>query len=414
MSQTTPLGPELKVDLTPVQSHMTHERHEVTETLRKAQLGQTLAPEKLNNNYSYLNKQDNSTPLSFASSNKTPVSILKNFKFSPDRKSVSEDFVNSQPGLRMSKTQDGHLNPVKGAYNVFDKRSSGSPINVVNRKRRRLSNSNLWQNLEPKQPQSVEKNPPKESTFSKIVYSLLSDPQCASNLTLVVQILLNTLLFACFMTLVLFSFLAVKRDADRKIQGYSNKVVHEINMCKREYFRNNCSPELRVPALEESCNEWDNCMNRDPEAVITTVAYFEILAECMNAFFHNLSFRTLFGLIFLTLFLVLVPNILFNKFRSSKTTTTNNYYHFNPDQSTANASQISQMTSLSPVRSPARSPQRILDSSVYFTPPAALLMKEDGTKVPGSSVRFDSNISYHEIPGLEASPLGRFVNKDRY
>ncbi|KAH3670737.1 hypothetical protein OGAPHI_001252 [Ogataea philodendri] len=408
MSPSGSLDGDLRVDLTPVQNHMPHERREITETLRKAQLGQTLAPEKLNNNYNYLGSKDNSTPLSFASANKTPVSILKNSSLSPDRKSVSEDFVNSQPGLRMSKTQDGHLNPVKGAYNVFDKRfpTSGSPMNLTNRKRRRLSNTNPRPSLETNKSTILQQAAPKQQkSYSKLVYTLLSDPQCASNLTLVVQILLNTLVFVSFATMVLFSFLAIKHDADRKIQGYSNKLMHEISLCKREYFRNNCSPELRVPALEEPCNEWDNCMNRDPESVITTVAYFEIMADCMNAFFHNLSFRTLFGLILLILFLVLVPNVLFNKFRSSKTTTTNNYYTFNPDQSNANASQISQM---SPLRSPTRSPQRILDSSVYFTPPAALLLRDDSAKVTGSSVRFDTNVSYHEIPGLEASPLSRW------
>ena len=38
--------------------------------------------------------------------------------------------------------------------------------------------------------------------------------------------------------------------------------------CKDQYFRNNCEPDKRVPALKEYCLDKEICMNRNPENTV--------------------------------------------------------------------------------------------------------------------------------------------------
>ncbi|ODV85881.1 hypothetical protein CANARDRAFT_184468, partial [[Candida] arabinofermentans NRRL YB-2248] len=417
-----------------------HNQQEITETLRKAKQGQTLSPEKMNNGYNYLSLKSQPTKSDDNDKeNSMSTPLTENSLFST-KKGVSESFVNSQPGLKMSTTSNGQLNAVKGAYNVFDKKINGkltsrSPSDLLRRKRRRSETTSPNKNTQsnelikediPNDDTVTEKQP--TSSIYKFVNELLMNPQSVNNLTFIVQILINAVLFLILLTGVLFSFMAVKRDADRKIQGYSNAVQQEINSCQRDYIRNNCLPELRVPALEASCTEWENCMNKDPESVITTVAYFEILADCLNAFFHKLSFRTLFGMISLVVSSFIIPNVLFNKFRSSKTTTTNNYYNFTNESPNSPTHTTNQSTFILASESPIRSPKRMLDSTIYFTPPnpstsptkdpymitASKDSMSSGTSGIGSSVRFNPNVSYRSVYEFEASPLGRFSKMEKY
>lgn len=71
------------------------------------------------------------------------------------------------------------------------------------------------------------------------------------------------MMFSIFISFGIFGILSIKRDVDRKVSKYINEIIYKINGCKREYLRNNCAPEMRVPALEYKCNEWDNCMSQD-------------------------------------------------------------------------------------------------------------------------------------------------------
>ncbi|QPG75781.1 hypothetical protein FOA43_003142 [Brettanomyces nanus] len=435
------------ITLTPIKSLkdvQTHNPTELTETLRRAQNGETFLPEQINflGPGSGVPKRKIVFPQAFSSPKHS-------------NSGVSLSFFNSQPGLQLSQTSSGTLNPVKGAYNIFDKRKVSNSTPGRKRKRKRILTPETSQGVinrslhEPQEyldranketpqnrtePSSSSPSPSPVSSSLSLTQKLLTDPQCITNLTLIIQILLNALIFTCFILVILMCFLSVKRDVDHKVQTYVNDLIHQINGCRREYLRNNCAPEMRVPALESSCNEWENCMGQDPESVITSVAYFEVMAECMNAFFHNLSFRTLISMAVLLLCSVVLPNVLFNKFRStSSNTTTNNttYYNITHDQSTQQ----------SPVRSDfSGSPRRLIDNTVFFTPmqgPEPVqagsqtatgrlsggLLTPSPKKSSETSVRFNPNVSYSfydsEYTGnntsyVDASPTLKVRNRNRY
>lgn len=421
--------------LTPIRSIKDikpHNRTELTETLQRAQKGETFLPESLNFPSTMFSSES-------AGSTSPRRKIVFPAASSPKRNvaeadgvSVSSSFFNSQPGLRLAKTPQGTLNAVKGAYNVFDRKVSSSSSSPRKRKRVAtpsidskaeivLTSQNTLLNTgrlkEAEAAQAAAVTPPTPS----IIQRLLSDPRCAANFAFLMQVLFNTLVFGCIMAMILLFFFAAKRDVDSKVQSYINEAVYKINTCRREYYRNNCNPDTRVPALESSCTQWENCMSEDPGSVITSVAYFEVMADCVNAFFHNLSFRSLMSLITVSLSAIIVPNVLFSKFRTSENSI---YYAEQPNYTETSAPS-------SPIRvikrsTPHSSPQKMLDTSmnnstIFFTPLEGSTPqgRPIGSGAKGSSVRFNPNVSYsfyeyeYQDPNTD-SPTLRARRRDKY
>lgn len=284
-------------------------------------------------------------------------------------------------------------NPVKGAFNLFDKNGNGnisnlsvvslSSINSTGRPLRKLrkrtrnpisdqssliqdiSNHSILRGLNEHSLNLEDMSRPPSSPIRQYStwHSLIIDKQFASNLTIIIQIGLNSIVFLIMLTLAGFAFVGIKRDVDRKIAKNVSKLIYEINTCKKDYFRNNCSPEIRVPALEDKCSMWDDCMSQDPQSVITSAAYFEVIADCMNAFFQNLTFRTICGVCGMFFVCVVLPNLVFSRMRSS--TTINKTYVHNNQSGGGNQNQA------------------LLDDQNPSAPPPA-------TNV----VRFNPNVSY--------------------
>lgn len=305
---------------------------------------------------------------------------------SKDNNKNTRNIFNLTPELRFNNTNN---NPVKNAFNLFDRSSlsfasGNSSINSrsFKRTRKRLrSSGNESMNISETQYNNSKTKQQSTRQISKTNYeylhSILSDPQCISNITILVQIILNILMILGFLGFAVFTILTIKHDVHRKISGYTNNLINEINSCKRDYLINNCSPDIRVPALEVKCNEWDTCMNQNPELIITSIAYFEILSDCVNAFFKNISIKSLFGIGLIFMFSIILPNILFSKVISTSIDK-NHYYSNNNDYSEC-------------PRSIPSSPLRItenVNSSLNHT------NQLENNHANVSSVRFNPNVSY--------------------
>lgn len=256
-------------------------------------------------------------------------------------------------GIFGGGTGEGEENPVKGAFNLFDREGgnvsfasmssinsvSGRPIRKL-RKRMRNPISDQSSVIQDTSSHSIlgglndhslvldDLPRPPPSPVRTTWHALVTDRQFATNLTIIIQIGLNSIVFVIMLALAGMAFVGIKRDVDRKIAKNVSRLIYEINTCKKDYFRNNCSPEIRVPALEEKCSWWDDCMSQDPQSVITSAAYFEVIADCMNAFFQNLTFRTICGISGMFFVCVVLPNLVFSRMRSS-TTINKTYVHNN-------------------------------------------------------------------------------------
>ena len=62
--------------------------------------------------------------------------------------------------------------------------------------------------------------------------------------------------------------------------------------CAKEYVENRCGSDLRVPAMETTCNNWELCMQQDPNGVRRAKVGMETYADIINGFVDGLSLKT--------------------------------------------------------------------------------------------------------------------------
>lgn len=101
--------------------------------------------------------------------------------------------------------------------------------------------------------------------------------------------------FAAFVGYCLLSILRVfAADVSVKQAKYTAQAVAESQRCAREYVRNDCRLDARAPLLEAQCNEWEACMDADPDQAVSTMQlYAEVLAETINTFIATFALRSL-------------------------------------------------------------------------------------------------------------------------
>ena len=111
-----------------------------------------------------------------------------------------------------------------------------------------------------------------------------------------------------FLWLLLQFILTVQRDVQQRILEHSmgtmslrrstsailtfpRDVVQEIKACSVLYKSNFCEGNI-VPHMFQPCGEWETCMNRDPSKIGRARIGAQLLAEIVNAFVENISWKT--------------------------------------------------------------------------------------------------------------------------
>jgi len=79
-------------------------------------------------------------------------------------------------------------------------------------------------------------------------------------------------------------------------------VVQEIKACSVLYKNNFCEGNI-VPHMFQPCGEWETCMNRDPSKVGRARIGAQLLAEIVNAFVENISWKTFVSILAISQFL---------------------------------------------------------------------------------------------------------------
>jgi hypothetical protein len=85
----------------------------------------------------------------------------------------------------------------------------------------------------------------------------------------------------------------VTQDVEFKVQESSSKVSDQMTECSKQYLQNRCAPDIRVPAIEHQCQEWERCMNQDPKKIGRARVSAVTFAEIINSFVNGLGFKTL-------------------------------------------------------------------------------------------------------------------------
>ncbi|QLL33079.1 hypothetical protein HG536_0D06010 [Torulaspora globosa] len=141
------------------------------------------------------------------------------------------------------------------------------------------------------------------------------------------QLLFNAFLLTLVLTLVVKFMVMVREDVRFKLHEDELRKLRLIEACRKSYEQNECSPESRVPALEESCDEWFYCMNQAQHVHAggrriyqSGTLWARTIAEILNSFVEPISIRSALLTVSVICALVLVTNSAFGSYR---------VYHYN-------------------------------------------------------------------------------------
>lgn len=126
------------------------------------------------------------------------------------------------------------------------------------------------------------------------------------NIPAVVSGYLHLLMHASAVGLVVYLLFAIFRvvrdDMDHRVQEAALEVSAQIAKCQKHYVQNRCAPDLRVPAMEAPCAEWERCMNTDPAKVGRAKVSAATIAEILNGFVNELHWKTMVRVLVPSLF----------------------------------------------------------------------------------------------------------------
>ncbi|KAK9373202.1 Di-sulfide bridge nucleocytoplasmic transport domain-containing protein [Lipomyces chichibuensis] len=107
------------------------------------------------------------------------------------------------------------------------------------------------------------------------------------------QLIFNVFLVLVMLYLIMSFVLMIRHDISRKIEEYTDEAAAKIEQCTNDYLVNGCMPGSRVPALEDVCNAWQNCMNRRASDVGRARVSAQTVAEIVNSFIEPISYKTM-------------------------------------------------------------------------------------------------------------------------
>ena len=128
--------------------------------------------------------------------------------------------------------------------------------------------------------------------------------------------------------LVVYAFISVfymlQRDVQARIDQMVRAEVNRVELCEKNYVQNQCDPAVRVPALEELCTEWFQCINTGKVTTLHSHYTFksaklwaQTIADIINAFVEEIKLKA-FVMILVTIVLAItVVNAMFSNLIAS-------------------------------------------------------------------------------------------------
>jgi hypothetical protein len=136
----------------------------------------------------------------------------------------------------------------------------------------------------------VEKQP---GWFAGGLNYIESHPNLPSVLSYYAQLAVNTFI-ACLTIFGIYTFWAtVRADVDKATEHEKGIVIAEMTKCARDYVENRCGNDVRLPALEMVCDNWDLCMHRDPNAIGRARVSAHTFAQIFNSFIEPISYKAM-------------------------------------------------------------------------------------------------------------------------
>ena len=85
----------------------------------------------------------------------------------------------------------------------------------------------------------------------------------------------------------------IRADVDRASEDSAAEILADMAACAKNFVDNRCGGDSRLPALEAVCNNWELCMNRDPNSIRRAQVSAHTFATIINSFVEPISLKTI-------------------------------------------------------------------------------------------------------------------------
>ncbi|KAI9803127.1 MAG: hypothetical protein M1833_001198 [Piccolia ochrophora] len=158
------------------------------------------------------------------------------------------------------------------------------------------------------------------STAAGVLPSLFTfletHPALPHVLSFYAQLLLNLFLVFFFVYLIYSFWSTIRQDVDEASEKAAAETLAEMAACAQQFVDNRCDRSSRVPAMESVCNNWEKCMNKDPNSVGRARVSAHTFAEIFNSFIEPISYKAMIFSLTLVFGCVAISNFAFGFFRT--------------------------------------------------------------------------------------------------
>ncbi|ROV98763.1 hypothetical protein VMCG_06729 [Cytospora schulzeri] len=164
--------------------------------------------------------------------------------------------------------------------------------------------------------QTIRRQKANMGWLHRMLTSISDKPDAPIVLSVWLQLCVDAVLGGAILWMVWGVISAVRGEVLYSSEKARAQKIEEMGFCSRQFADNKCAPHKeRAPALETLCNEWDTCMNQDPNTVAGVKASAGHLADILNEFTSRLSWKTISVLMVITVVVFFLNNVMFNKLR---------------------------------------------------------------------------------------------------
>lgn len=160
------------------------------------------------------------------------------------------------------------------------------------------------------------KEEPQPGYWVSVFNYIESHPNLPNVLSFYAQLGVNTFIAGLTIFGIYTFWMTVRADVDKASENERALILNEIVLCKKNFVDNGCGNDWRVPALKEVCENWENCMRRDPDSIGRARVSAHTFAQIFNSFIEPISYKAMIFVVLIVTICILVNNLAFGMFRS--------------------------------------------------------------------------------------------------
>ncbi|KAK7533906.1 Di-sulfide bridge nucleocytoplasmic transport domain-containing protein [Phyllosticta citribraziliensis] len=199
----------------------------------------------------------------------------------------------------------------KGEKRILRRRNAGESTRKPSGRSRRINSSHMDSSDDESSNRKTGPHIPLWRTFLDYIDD---HPDLPNTLSFYVQLGMNVFWMGCVMYVVYAFWSAVQGDVNIAADKAMTQALAEMAKCAQDFKDNDCGGR-RMPALENACMNWEQCMKRDPKAVGRARVSAHTFATIFNSFVEPISYKAFIFFAGVLSTAVIISNFALYRFR---------------------------------------------------------------------------------------------------